>query len=65
MARSLLELRREIMTGDLSIEGWLRLDQEVKEAFANASETEIEEFVDSGAGESLDMICSAYRGMNN
>lgn len=64
MGRRLSELRHEIMTGDLSVEEWLQLDQEVTEALADASEAEIEEFVNSGAGETLDMICSAYRKTN-
>lgn len=63
MARRLSELRREIMAGDLSVKEWLQLDQEVNDAFANASEEEIQKFVDSGAGEMLDMIISGFKYM--
>ena len=63
MARRLSELRREIIAGDLSVEEWLQLDQEVNDAFANASEEAIQEFVDSGAGEMLDMIISGFKSM--
>ena len=42
-------------------EDWLRLDSEVNEAIQRSTATEIQEFVDSGAGETLDMACSAIR----
>lgn len=61
MARSLSAIRRDIMLGRLTQDEWLRLEKEVKEAMETASEAEIEEFVDSGAGEALDMSCSAIR----
>ena len=51
------------MAGDLSVKEWLQLDQEVNDAFANASEEEIQKFVDSGAGEMLDMIISGFKYM--
>ena len=63
MARSLLELKHIIMTQNHSAADWLSLDKEVNEAMKNATETEINEFVDSGAGEELDMTCSAIREM--
>lgn len=61
MARLLSELEDEIMTQDHTMEDWLNLDTEVNEALAQASEEEIQAFVDSGAGEALDMACSAIR----
>lgn len=61
MARHLLELKRVIMTQNHSVADWLNLDKEVNEAMKNATEAEINEFVDSGAGEELDMTCSAIR----
>ncbi len=61
MARSLLELKHIIMTQNHSVADWLNLDKEVNEAMRNATEAEIDEFVDSGAGEELDMTCSAIR----
>lgn len=63
MARSLLELKHIIMTQNHSIADWLSLDKEVNEAMKNATEAEIDEFVDSGAGEELDMTSSAIREM--
>ena len=60
MVKPLSELKHEIMRGDHSKEKWDLLDQEVKDAFASASEQEIRTFVDCGAGEILDMIVSGY-----
>lgn len=65
MARNLSDLASEILTKDHTVQEWLRLDQEVNEAIAQSPEEEIQKFADSGAGESLDMICSAYRKGNN
>ena len=59
MHRSLLDLKNDIMVNDHSEEEWMQLDKEVNHAFKTASEEEIREFVDSGAGEALDMICLA------
>lgn len=61
MARSLSQIRHDIMIERLTDEDWLRLEKEVAEAMKIASEAEINEFVDSGAGEALDMSCSAIR----
>lgn len=61
MSRSLSALRHEIMFGHHSKDEWLELDREVDDAIANASEDEVQAFVDSGAGEVLDMICAAYK----
>lgn len=61
MSRSLSELRHEIMLGHHSKDEWLELDREVNDAIASASDDEVQAFVDSGAGESLDMICAAYK----
>ena len=49
------------MVERLTDDEWLRLEKEVAEAMKSASEAEIEEFIDSGAGEVLDMTCSAIR----
>lgn len=64
MARNLLELRRIISTQNHSFAEWLSLDKEVNEAMKSASEEEINEFVDSGAGEELDMMCAAIKDIN-
>lgn len=61
MARNLSQIRHDIMVERLTDEDWLRLEKEVAEAMKSASEAEINEFVDSGAGEALDMTCSAIR----
>ena len=61
MSRSLSEYQREIMLGNHSKDEWLLLDREVNEAMASATEDEIQAFVDSGAGDMLDMICAAYK----
>lgn len=61
MCKTLLELKNDILTGKhTTAEEWKRLDDEVNAAMKMASEEEIEEFVDSGAGEMLDMICSGF-----
>ena len=61
MARSLSKIRYYIMVERLTDDEWLQLEKEVAEAMKSASEAEIEEFIDSGAGEVLDMTCSAIR----
>lgn len=61
MAKTLSDLKTEIMTADHTAEEWLRLNNEVDEALLQASEDEAQAFVDSGAGEMLDMTCSAIR----
>ena len=37
------------------------LDSEVDAAIKESTDDEVQEFIDSGAGEELDMICSAIR----
>lgn len=61
MARKLDQLRKVIMLDHPTREDWLRIEQEVAEAMKEATETEIEDFVESGAGEILDMVCEGYR----
>ena len=63
MARSLKELEKEIMRQDNRFEDWTRLDKEVDEAMLQSTEAEIDAFVESGAGEILDMTCSAIRNI--
>lgn len=63
MARSLSEIRHDIMLEKLTDDDWLQLEKEVEEVMKTSSEAEIDEFVDSGAGEALDMTCSAIREM--
>lgn len=65
MQKSLSELRCKIMSSDHTVEEWIILDREVNDAIQQASEDDIQEFVDSGAGEMLDMACSAIRTMHN
>ena len=61
MARVLADIAREIMTQNSTRDGWLKLEEEVVCAMACATESEIQAFVESGAGEILDMSCSAIR----
>ena len=61
MAKTLSDLRNEILLVNHTAEEWLRLDDEVNEAILNASEDEVRSFVYSGAGEMLDMACSAIK----
>ena len=51
------------MTQSHTKEEWLKLDREVDDAFTNASEEEIQKFVDSGAGVILDMTISGFEFM--
>ena len=48
----------KILMHEYSDAEWLLLDAEVSEWFDNASEEEQQEFADSGAGETLYMVCS-------
>ena len=59
VAKQLAVLQREIMLNASTIQDWERLDSEVNEAISCATDDEIQAFVDSGAGEALDMACSA------
>ena len=63
MARSLKELQVAIMQGNNRHEEWMCLEKEVDEAMRISTEEEIRDFVDSGAGEVLDMLCSAVRNI--
>ena len=65
MARRLSELEQEIMQGVYEDEKWIRLNEEVKEALSVATEVEIEQFTDSGAGEILYMVCSGFEYERN
>ena len=63
--KTLKEIENEIMIGRIStLEGWRQLSRDTDAAMLQASETEIESFVDSGAGEILDMICLGF-GLTN
>lgn len=53
------------MQGAVAKNEWLTIEKEVSEAMLFATKEEIESFVDSGAGEILDMSCSAVRLMQN
>ena len=61
MARKLDELKKAIMLNDHKREDWLKIEQEVATAMKESTEEEIDDFVESGAGEILDMICEGYR----
>ena len=63
MVRQLSELKMDIMLGKHSVQEWLKLDKEVDAAMKTATESEIQDFADSGAGEELYMICSAIRNI--
>jgi len=61
MARRLLYVGQDILRGKHTAEEWLKLEKEATEAMEAATSEEIDVFVDSGAGEALDMSCSAIR----
>ena len=61
MAKSLPDLREEIMASGHTAEEWARLNADVSKALLEATEDDVQDFVDSGAGEMLDMACSAIR----
>ena len=61
MARKLDELKKVIMLNDYPREDWLQIELEVETAIKESTEAEVENFVESGAGEILDMICRGYR----
>lgn len=63
MARQLSELKNDIIFGSHSPQEWLMLDSEVDAAIKESTDDEVQEFVDSGAGEELYMICSAIRNI--
>lgn len=65
MKRVLLDLINDILINDHTPEEWLCLEREVDELLEQSSEENIQKFVDSGAGEMLDMICSGIRNMSN
>ena len=65
MAKTLQDLKLEIMTANHTTEQWLKLEVDVNEAMLRASEGDIQNFVDSGAGEMLDMACSAVRAIRH
>ncbi len=45
-----------IIYADLSDDEWREIDKAVDELFKTSSQEEIDEFVESGAGETLDLI---------
>ena len=59
--KSLADIQKEIMLNVNTAEDWERLDKEVDKAMIEATDDEVQAFVDSGAGEALDMACSALR----
>lgn len=64
MARPLADIEKIIMAqSPAKKQAWLTLEKEAAEAMKEASEEEIEAFVDSGAGEILDMTCRAIRNI--
>ena len=61
MNRKVDQLIDEIMNQQHTEEGWFDLQRRVTDFLLNeATPEEDEYFVDSGAGESLDMICSGF-----
>ena len=56
MNSRLRELKRKIFSGDHSDEQWLKINDEVNEELAKATDQEREEFLDSGAGDLLTQI---------
>lgn len=65
MTKKLSDLKVRIMSVEHTAEEWLKLSDEVDEALLQASEDETQDFVDSGAGEILDMTCSAIRAIRD
>lgn len=59
--KTLKEIEREIMLGNVNTqEEWQQLSIDAAVAMSQSSESEIDAFVDSGAGEMLDMIISGF-----
>ena len=56
MNSRLMELKKKIFYGDHSDEQWKKINDEVTEELANATDQEREEFLDSGAGDLLTQI---------
>lgn len=56
MNNRLMELKKKIFYGDHSDEQWKKINDEVTEELAKATEQEREEFLDSGAGDLLAQI---------
>lgn len=56
MNNRLMELKKKIFYGNHSDEQWEKINDEVAEELAKATEQEREEFLDSGAGDLLAQI---------
>ena len=56
MLRNLNELKEIIFGEDMTDKEWLELSKEVDDAWENATDTEKQEFEDSGAGDMLGQI---------
>lgn len=56
MNSRLMELKKKIFYGDHSDEQWKKINGEVTEELAKATDLEREEFLDSGAGDLLAQI---------
>lgn len=56
MRNKLKELEKKIFGGDMTDEEWRRTEDQVNEAWKDASEKEKQAFMDSGAGDMLGQI---------
>lgn len=56
MSSRLRELENMIFFGDHSDEEWIKIDKEVDEELSKSSDEEIQNFMDSGAGDLLTQI---------
>lgn len=65
MTLTLKELRHRIMLCDNTVKDWIQLGIDVDAAISTSTEEEIQSFVDSGAGEMLDMILSGIQISQN
>ena len=54
--KKLKELETKIFYGDYTDEEWRKINEELQEEFAKASEEDKKAFVDSGAGNMMAMI---------
>lgn len=63
MPKRMQELIDSIFCSDRPLDEWFALEKETEEYLKTVSKEELELFTDSGAGETLYMICSGLRYM--
>ena len=56
MPKTLIDYEKIIFTSNYTEEEWLKIDKDVTLLFETSTQQEIAEFVQSGAGDMLDMV---------